>query len=256
MSLFVEKAGSKGGMPMDVAILAGGKGTRLSGITRGKQKCLVDVQGRPFISLLLKQLKGLGLTKIFVMAGFDGQSVKRTVDSLSKEFQLDVALFEEPEPLGTGGCLHQLIGETSKSHVLVMNGDTFFEITKNDLDSAIESATRSCFPKAVIFGGMSASSEDEAGLFRHTSSGLKYARARLESLNDEDQKKCFSGWMILPAEVLTQFPTRKCDIENCILDLVAQQKMEVEIIATQSWYFDIGTPERLIRIQEYLNKCP
>ena len=69
---------------MDVAILAGGRGTRLADITRGKQKCLVDVQGQPFISLLLKQLKGFGLTKIFVMAGFDGQSVKKTVDPLSE----------------------------------------------------------------------------------------------------------------------------------------------------------------------------
>ena len=176
------------------------------------------------------------------------------MNSLSKEFELDVALFEEPEPLGTGGCLHQLIGETSKSHVLVMNGDTFFEITKNDLDVAMEAATRSCSPKAVIFGGMSASSEDEAGLFRHTASGLEYARARLESLGDEDKKKCFSGWMILPVEILHNFPRRKCDIENCILNLVAQQKLEVEIFATKSWYFDIGTPERLIRIQDYLKK--
>ena len=40
-------------MPMDVAILAGGRGTRLGDITRDKQKCIVDVQGQPFISLLL-----------------------------------------------------------------------------------------------------------------------------------------------------------------------------------------------------------
>ena len=45
-------------------LLVGGKGERLSSVTKGKPIPLVDVNGRPFINYVLKNLKGLDITLV------------------------------------------------------------------------------------------------------------------------------------------------------------------------------------------------
>ena len=55
---------------LQAVILAGGKGTRLLNLTKEMPKAMIDVNGRPFIEILINQLKKKGIKKFLILAGY------------------------------------------------------------------------------------------------------------------------------------------------------------------------------------------
>ena len=55
---------------LQAVILAGGKGTRLLNLTKEMPKAMMDVNGRPFIEILINQLKKKGIKKFLILAGY------------------------------------------------------------------------------------------------------------------------------------------------------------------------------------------
>lgn len=112
---------------MDSIILAGGLGTRLKDLFPDIPKCLVKIDGTPFIDLLIKQLeKETCLSKIVLALGYRADQVishvKDRFPSLSIEFSV------EASPLGTGGALKRALPLTDSKHILVLNGDSYLNL--------------------------------------------------------------------------------------------------------------------------------
>jgi len=66
-----------GGSRLKVAILAGGKGTRLSEETEFKPKPMVEIGGRPILWHIMKHYVHYGFTEFYVALGYKGEVVKR-----------------------------------------------------------------------------------------------------------------------------------------------------------------------------------
>ena len=108
---------------IDVAILAGGLGTRISPVLADTPKILAPLDGRPFLSIVLEWLAGFGAKRIVLGLGHLAQPVIKHVERFPPE-GIEVVTVIEPEPLGTAGAV-RFLGDTVKSDpVLVMNGDT------------------------------------------------------------------------------------------------------------------------------------
>lgn len=110
--------------PFPVAILAGGRATRLHPLTLSRPKSLIEVAGRPFILHQLELLRQQGVTHAILCLGHLGEQIEaclgaQPVTGLSLEYSHDGAL-----ALGTGGALRKalpLLGE----HFVVLNGDSY-----------------------------------------------------------------------------------------------------------------------------------
>ncbi len=114
-------------MIKEAIILAGGLGTRLSGtIAEELPKCMAPVNGRPFLDYLLQYLDDLGLKRVILSVGHKHQLITEHYGNVFADLQLDYAI--ESEPLGTGGALRLAMQQVQEPLVLVMNGDTFFEM--------------------------------------------------------------------------------------------------------------------------------
>ena len=114
-------------MIKEAIILAGGLGTRLSGtIADELPKCMAPVNGRPFLDYLLQYLDDLGLKRVILSVGYKHQAITEHFGNAFGELQLEYAV--EKEPLGTGGALRLAMQQAREPLVLVMNGDTFFEV--------------------------------------------------------------------------------------------------------------------------------
>jgi D-glycero-alpha-D-manno-heptose 1-phosphate guanylyltransferase len=114
-------------MIKEAIILAGGLGTRLSGtIAAELPKCMAPVNGRPFLDYLLQYLDDLGLQRVILSVGNKHESVTENFGNTFGELHLEYAI--EKEPLGTGGALRLAMQQVREPLVLVMNGDTFFEV--------------------------------------------------------------------------------------------------------------------------------
>ena len=62
---------------MQAVILAGGLGTRLQSVVKGKPKPMAEVGGRPFLEYLIGQLRRDGFTDVLLCAGFMAGELER-----------------------------------------------------------------------------------------------------------------------------------------------------------------------------------
>ena len=211
-------------------ILAGGKGTRLREITKGGQKAIVDINGRPFLSYLIEQLFSQGFDKIYVAAGYRAADVRSYLDAEEK----DVHLIVEDEPLGTGGAIYNAFRHMNTGTVLVINGDTLNEADYLDfLNQHISS------------------SADISILTKYVDDVSRYG----EIILDQDQrivdfrekqniKK--SGYVNVGAyainkNVFSSVPNVRFSIEDFFQESV--KKLRVNAVESTDEFIDIGIPD-------------
>jgi len=112
---------------MEVVILAGGLGTRLRHVIGEYPKCMAEVAGRPFIFYLIEQCLSQGATSIVFSLGYRHEVVEEYLETL--QWTIPYTVVVEQEPLGTGGGIHLALQKTTNKNVLVLNGDSFFDIS-------------------------------------------------------------------------------------------------------------------------------
>ncbi len=115
----------------DVVILAGGLGKRLKDVTGGGQKVLVEIEGKPFIEILIDYIASQGGRRFILCTGHGAEAVEAYFKA--KRPDLNVEFSIEHEPLGTGGAIKQAAALVQTDHFLAMNGDCFCVIDYNKL---------------------------------------------------------------------------------------------------------------------------
>lgn len=101
-----------------IAILTGGLGTRLLPLTEAIPKCMVVVNGRPFLERQVEFLRGQGLRRIVVLAGHLGEQICQHFGN-SLEYS-----FDGLKGLGTAGAVRKalpILGE----RFFVVYGDSW-----------------------------------------------------------------------------------------------------------------------------------
>jgi D-glycero-alpha-D-manno-heptose 1-phosphate guanylyltransferase len=114
----------------DTIILAGGVGSRLRSVVSDRPKCLATIHGRPFLSYLLDQLAQAGVNDAILSTGHMADQVETTFGSNHGPMALRYS--RENSPLGTGGAVKHALGLCSRDHLLVINGDSFFDFDWRD----------------------------------------------------------------------------------------------------------------------------
>ena len=71
--------------PEQAVILCGGLGKRLRPITKNIPKPLAPLNGKPFLTYLLKQLSEQGIKKVLLLAGYKSDLVEEYVNSLDNK---------------------------------------------------------------------------------------------------------------------------------------------------------------------------
>ncbi len=116
---------------IDVYILAGGRGTRLQKAVADRPKPMADVNGTPFLEILLLYLHRQGFRRFILGIGYLGDFIEKHFRKNS--FDFEIVFSKETKPLGTGGAL-KLAGDLITSDTfLVLNGDSFCEINYQHL---------------------------------------------------------------------------------------------------------------------------
>lgn len=117
---------------MEVIILAGGLGTRLRSVVSEVPKCMAPVAGKPFLWYLLKYLTKYSVNRVILSVGYLREVIFDWVKEHQQEFPFDFDYAIEEEPLGTGGGIKLALSKTNDPNVIILNGDTFFDV---DLDA-------------------------------------------------------------------------------------------------------------------------
>ena len=103
-------------------LLVGGKGERLSSVTKGKPKPLVEVNHRPFINYVLDSLKGFDITLV---------CSKDTYWDFKGYENIGLEVINEGYRAGTGGFLIK-IAEDAPDSFYVQSGEILLRYGKTD----------------------------------------------------------------------------------------------------------------------------
>src|ERR1051326_6545428 len=106
----------------DAIVLCGGAGSRLRTVTNCP-KAMVPVAGRPFLELLLRQLRRWGIERVILAVGYQRDAIRNHFGD--EAFGLHLVYSPELTPLGTGGALRNAADLVSSTTALVLNGDSY-----------------------------------------------------------------------------------------------------------------------------------
>jgi len=228
----------------DIVILAGGLGKRLQALTRGRQKVLAKIDGKPFIALLIEFIASQGGQRFILCTGHGAEAVERTLaDAFPK---LDIVFSREEEPLGTGGAIKQAAALVHSPRFLAMNGDCFCVIDYGQL------INRHISRKAAAT--IAVTRLDDAREYGTIEIG---SDGRIEAFKEKQ-----------PAAAPALINTGTYCLNKDVFDLAkTPQKFSIEydffprLVGKGFWSFevpnkfvDIGTPERYQWAQEHLKE--
>ncbi len=120
-------------MPRQAIVLAGGFGTRLKGVVDDLPKPMAPVSGVPFLEFVLEQLARNNFDLVVLSVGFLHQKISDYFGDRFKEMKLVYEV--EDKPLFTGGAVLVSTRHLSASRYFVVNGDTFFDIDFDKLET-------------------------------------------------------------------------------------------------------------------------
>ncbi len=127
---------------MQAIILAGGFGTRLQTVVKEVPKPLAPISGKPFLFWLITYLQQQGITNFIFSLGYLHNLVE---DFLKEEFpNLNYDCVIETEPLGTGGAIKFCLNKTNETDVIIVNGDTFFNLNIKDFVQFYQNSNSDC----------------------------------------------------------------------------------------------------------------
>ena len=122
---------------MKTVIMAGGRGSRLAGITENASavipKPMVPVEGKPLLERTVDCLKVQGFTDLILTVGWKRQAIQEYFGNGSgrspsggEPFGVRISYFEEEEPMGNAGALF-FLREKLTDDFLLLNGDLVFD---------------------------------------------------------------------------------------------------------------------------------
>ncbi len=110
-------------------ILAGGFGTRLQSVVKDVPKPMAPINGKPFLDYQLHYLKHYGVKKVVFSLGYLANKIQ---DWYKYTFNgIELVYVVEETALGTGGAIRLAMEHCNEEEVLVLNGDSFFDIDLN-----------------------------------------------------------------------------------------------------------------------------
>ena len=111
---------------MKTVIMAGGKGTRISSLTKDIPKPMIKIAGVPVLAREIECLRKNGLTDIIITVSHLGHVIKDYFGDGS-EFGVHIEYFDEEMPLGNAGALF-CIKDQLKDDFLLINADSVFDV--------------------------------------------------------------------------------------------------------------------------------
>lgn len=115
-------------------------GTRLKSVIPGIPKPMADINGKPFLEFILKQLLINGIERVILSVGYQYQVIQ---DYFGKKYDaLEIIYSIEDEPLGTGGAIKLGLEKADNENLFIMNGDSLFLLDLSGLmDSHLKSGS-------------------------------------------------------------------------------------------------------------------
>jgi NDP-sugar pyrophosphorylase family protein len=229
----------------DVVILSGGFGLRLRGVIGDTPKPMAQIGGRPFMELLLKQLRRQGFSRVILSVGYKQEVIQEHFGG--QAFGLELVYSVETLPLGTGGALREAASYLRTDAALIMNGDSYTDV---DLTRLVRVHTESDADVTVV---VIPETRSDAGSVVFDPNGK--VRTFCEKRLVPESSYLSAGIYMLKKELVGTIPaTVKISLEEQLFPQWLASGKSVEALVFEGQCLDIGTPERYEKAQRLLER--
>lgn len=227
-----------------VALLAGGRATRLGPLAAERPKALMEIAGRPFVEHQLLGLREAGIRRVVMCVGHLSASIEGAIGD-GRSLGLDVRYSHDGERLlGTGGALKQ---------ALPLLGGRFFVVYGDSLTTVDYRALLDTLGDGPALGVMTVFANGG----RWDASNAVFTDGRLV---EYDKRRPHAGMghidygvAVLRADALARIPAgMPYDLSDLYRELVAEGRL-LGFEATERFY-EIGSPAGLAETRRHLEK--
>lgn len=230
----------------DAIILCGGAGLRLRPVVGNDPKSMAQIAGRPFLELLLEQLKQSGFRRVILAVGYRQDAIRSHFGDGA--MGLTIVYSQESSPLGTAGALRNAAEFVRSDEVLAMNGDSYTEAPLGDLIGT----HRSFNPDVSIVTSM-ADGRSDCGITLVNSDG--FVTAFEEKTGKAEGAGVNAGIYVLSHRALYDIPAgREVSLEKEMFPRWLEQHFRIRAFRCETRCHDIGTPERFFSAQGLLKE--
>lgn len=220
---------------IDVVILCGGKGERLRTVVADKPKSMADVEGRPFLDLVIDYVASFGFLRFILCAGYLGDQIEQYY---GKKSDKRIIISNEEISLGTGGAIKNVSQLIESNPFIVMNGDSYCLL---DFQNFVDDYFRKEARHEVVLN--QPSDRKDVGLVKL---GPKLeVTSFVEEGIPSGQDVASAGIYLFDKEILDIIPNKRCSLEHDILPALIGKRFYGYL--TEAPCFDIGTPERYLQ---------
>ncbi|MBD2858624.1 nucleotidyltransferase family protein [Spongiibacter sp. KMU-158] len=220
---------------MKAMILAAGLGSRMRPLTETCPKPLLKAGGKPLIDYHLEKLAQAGVREVVVNSAWLSEQI---LDYLGdgQRYGLSILHSPESEPLETAGGIVKALPLLGDDPFILVNGDIW-----TDMDFA---PLTSISPASAHLFLTVNPAHNPAGDFSISSQGALAER--------DDDALTFMGVSVWQPAVFAELAQGKRALKPIIDTLIAEQRATASAFHGQWW--DIGTPERLAALDDFLQK--
>jgi D-glycero-alpha-D-manno-heptose 1-phosphate guanylyltransferase len=224
---------------MKSVLLVGGLGTRLRTVVSSAPKVLARVGNRPFLELLIRQLRYQGAHRLVLCTGYLAEQIEEEFGD-GREFGVTIQYSRESQPMGTAGAVKRAKPFLeSGGDFLVLNGDSFVEADFERLvgfhreHRALASLAALAVPDASRYGTVQVGSAGRVtGFAEKGKSGPGLVNA---------------GVYVFREEILEHIPEGPASLEKDVFPRLLDRGVYAR--EQQGMFVDIGTPEDYARAQ-------
>ncbi len=228
-------------LPLDVVIMAGGRGERLRPLTDLTPKPLMSVGDKEIINHNIERLVSYGVSNIWISVRYLKEKIISRIGT-GQNLGININYISEDEPLGTIGAV-SLISNFEHEYILIMNSDIltnldyeqfFLDFIENDSDFSVATIPYTVsIPYAIL-----ETEKNQIKNFQEKPVYTYYANG---------------GIYLVKKSILNRIPSGKSFNATDLLEDLIKNNYKVTTFPLRGYWLDIGNHEDYKKANEDFN---
>jgi dTDP-glucose pyrophosphorylase len=235
-----------------VLICAAGRGTRMLHLSQNKPKHLIEINGKPFLYYVLKNLQDAGFEEFILVVGYKKEKMEEFAKEYQNEFKIqlvDQCQICGEEKYGTAMAVQCAQDAIGKENFILISGDNLYSVSDIKAMNINDDYN--------YIAGLTHSNPEKYGVLIKNKDGF------LEKIIEKPQT--YVGNLINTAmykftpEIfeklprLSLSPRGEYELTDAITMLASEGK--VKVIEIKDYWKDFGRPEDVQIISEFLKNA-
>tara|TARA_B100001059_G_scaffold236395_1_gene286639 strand:+ start:1461 stop:2507 length:1047 start_codon:yes stop_codon:yes gene_type:complete len=226
-------------LPLDVVIMAGGKGIRLRPLTEKLPKPLLKVGEKSILEYNLLRFESYGVKSIHITTNYLAEKIDFFIKKLKDDYRTPIKTKKEDRYLGTIGAV-RLIEDINQDYVLISNSDLltnldyeafFLDFINHDADMSVVSIPyRIQIPYAI----------------------MDIKENYVESFQEKPNYTYLSngGIYLIKKELIKKIPENEPFSATDLMQLMLTEKRRIRTFTHNGYWLDIGQHQDYEKAQE------